>query len=627
MSIARPQALLRRAVAVPVGVVGRIDAVLDNAMARVDTRIDSGMGSVFNASRSFAIAASRSLNRTDCVIERRYEAIDASVQARIDSARRHGRHSARYIAAVADGVDFKLDVNVAHIDRVTQLGVAGLVATGKAVVHATESLETNFETKFATADSIFQSGINKAQARASAATDFARATVTHFDARIEAEHARVDRITDLGLNAIGSFATATLSRVESVADATDSALVSRISRIDNRIDSVQEVGRAAYAAMTLGIQTSDLLLTNAASQVDVRIDRRIAQGAYAYTSTTNFVMNATSLVDRNLDQGIAKFDTRLDAGFAGLVRAAQGVSYFASDLINDLDGSLANRVAGFDRRIEAFVIETQGPAPIHAGQRASSAPPWVATTLTLVLGTLGAATGAAALNAEPVPVAIDKTVKIEASAAHQAVQQYLGIRESFAATQASRSRQIASLKSEIAAAKIRANKVSLPGSEIIDVANNYGGVPYVRGGTSPKGFDCSGYTSFVYGQLGISLPRTAAEQAAWATPISSTHRKVGDLMFWGHGNGVYHVGIYAGDGMMWDSPYPGRRVGKVSIWGNPSYGRVPSAVLNGAAVAEIVAKTAELADLQAAAPSLSIKIDAANTLPEFKYVAPPQAVQ
>jgi hypothetical protein len=50
-------------------------------------------------------------------------------------------------------------------------------------------------------------------------------------------------------------------------------------------------------------------------------------------------------------------------------------------------------------------------------------------------------------------------------------------------------------------------------------------------------------------------------------------------------------------------------------------------VLNGAAVAEIVAKTAELADLQAAAPSLSIKIDAANTLPESKYVAPPQAVQ
>jgi len=626
MSIARPQALLRRAFAVPVVVVSRIDAVLDNAMARVDTRIDSGMGSVFNASRSFAIAASRSLDRTDCVIERRYEAIDASVQARIDSARRHGKHSARYIAAVADGFDFKLDVNVAQIDRVTQLGVAGLVATGQATSHATESLETNFETKFATADAIFQSGINKAKVRATATTDFARATVMHFDARIEAEHARVDRISDVGINAIGSFATAALARVESIADATDRALVSSISRIDDRIDSVQEVAPAAYVALTLGIQTSDQLLTNAASQVDVRIDRRIAQGAYAYTATTNFVMKATSLIDRNLDQRIAKFDNRIDAGFAGLVRVAQGVTYFVVNRIENVDGSLTNRVAGFDRRIEAFVIETHGPAPIHAGQRASSAPSWVATTLTLVLGTLGAATGAAALNSEPAPLTIDKTVKLEANAAHEAVQQYLGIRESFAATQASRSRQIASLKSEIVAAKIRANKVSLPESEIIDVANNYSGVPYVRGGTSPKGFDCSGYTSFVFGQLGISLPRTAAEQASWATPISSTHRKVGDLMFWGRGNGVYHVGIYAGDGMMWDSPYPGRRVGKVSIWGNPTYGRVPSAVLNGAAVAEIVAKTAELADLQAAEPVLPIKINPANTLPESKYVAPRQAI-
>jgi cell wall-associated NlpC family hydrolase len=338
-------------------------------------------------------------------------------------------------------------------------------------------------------------------------------------------------------------------------------------------------------------------------------------------------MNRASLVDRNLDQRVANFDTRIESGFAGLVRAAQSVKYFATDRIEDLDSAITNRVAGIDRRVEAFVIETNGGVPHHAGQRASAAPPWVATTLTLVLGTLGAATGAAALNADPGPVNVDRTVQIDASAAHQAVQQYLGIRDSFIAAAASRTRQISSLQADIAAAQEQASRTTLPGTEIVDVANNYGGVPYVRGGTSPRGFDCSGYTQYVYRQLGVKLPRTAAQQAAWADKVSASDRQVGDLMFWHGSGGVYHVGIYAGDGLMWDSPYPGRRVGKKGIWGNPTYGRAPASALNGAAIEEIAAKTAELQALQDSAPSLSITIDPQNTLPAADYVAPAQAVK
>ena len=669
MSIARPQALIRRAVAVPVGIVdgivGRIDAGLDSAMARVDSRIDSRVGSVSSASRSFVIAASRGADRTDCVIERRVEAFDSRVQARIEDARRHGRHSAKYIAAVADGIDFKLAANVARTDRVTQLGRNGLAASGQAIVRATESLETNFETKFATADAIVQSGIARTQARAAATSNLAQAAIARFDARIETDHARVDRVTDLGITAASNAATATFVLVNLAADVTDGAMTSGVARVDarienrinqgaqvaqaasayvatkaatseramdstlayldDRIDSVSEMAHASYANVVAGIQASDHGLTTAATRVDTRIDRRISQGSYAYVATTNFVMNSASLVDRNLDQRVAKIDTRIDSGFAGLVRAAQSVTYFATDRMDDLDGALTNRVATIDRRVEAFVIETNGGAPNHAGRRASSAPPWVATTLTLVLGTLGAATGAAALNADLGPVEVDRTVSIEASAAHQAVQQYLGIRDSFTAAAASRTRKISGLQADIAAAQKQATRTSLPGSDIVDVANNYGGVPYVRGGTTPRGFDCSGYTQYVFRQLGIHTPRTAAAQSAWATDVAKGDRKVGDLMFWHGGGGVYHVGIYAGNGMMWDSPYPGRRVGKKSIWGSPTYGRPPSSALNGAAIAEIAAKTAELENLQNSGPKLSIKIDPKNTLQTPKYEAPAQA--
>ena len=86
-------------------------------------------------------------------------------------------------------------------------------------------------------------------------------------------------------------------------------------------------------------------------------------------------------------------------------------------------------------------------------------------------------------------------------------------------------------------------------------------------------------------------------------------------MFW-HGNGgVYHVAIYAGDGKMWDAPYPGRSVSKKGIWGSPTYGRPPAKAINGSALAEIAEKTALLEEAQNDVPSLEINITDRNTLP------------
>jgi peptidoglycan DL-endopeptidase CwlO len=105
------------------------------------------------------------------------------------------------------------------------------------------------------------------------------------------------------------------------------------------------------------------------------------------------------------------------------------------------------------------------------------------------------------------------------------------------------------------------------GKVAVAVAQRYRGVPYVAGGTTPRGFDCSGYTRFVFSRMGISIPRVSRDQYRAAKPIARSAAVPGDLVFFYSGSGrIYHVSIYAGSGYVWHSPYPGKRVGKERIW-------------------------------------------------------------
>ena len=84
---------------------------------------------------------------------------------------------------------------------------------------------------------------------------------------------------------------------------------------------------------------------------------------------------------------------------------------------------------------------------------------------------------------------------------------------------------------------------------VIQSASRYLGVPYVFGGTAPDGFDCSGFTRFVYGQSGIFLPRTADAQYDVGRPVSFNRLQAGDLVFFTtYEEGVSHSGIYLGNG-------------------------------------------------------------------------------
>ncbi len=112
-------------------------------------------------------------------------------------------------------------------------------------------------------------------------------------------------------------------------------------------------------------------------------------------------------------------------------------------------------------------------------------------------------------------------------------------------------------------------------SAVVAIAMRYLGIAYRYGGTTPRGFDCSGFTQYVYRQIGISLPRTAAQQLHATTRISRSQARVGDLVFYLGGGTVGHVGIYLGNGKMIDSPRTGRSVSVRAVYSsNVVFGRV-----------------------------------------------------
>ena len=93
---------------------------------------------------------------------------------------------------------------------------------------------------------------------------------------------------------------------------------------------------------------------------------------------------------------------------------------------------------------------------------------------------------------------------------------------------------------------------------LIETAQSFLGTPYLWGGTTPKGFDCSGFVQYVYGKHGYSITRTTYTQ--WANDgvrVSREDLKPGDLVYFGYGDSPSHVGLYVGDGKMIHSPRTG----------------------------------------------------------------------
>ena len=103
-------------------------------------------------------------------------------------------------------------------------------------------------------------------------------------------------------------------------------------------------------------------------------------------------------------------------------------------------------------------------------------------------------------------------------------------------------------------------------AQVFSVALQYQGVPYVYGGATPAGFDCSGFVKYVYAQFGISMPHSSAGQGAMGTRISEADAQPGDLVIM-----PGHDGFYAGNGQILHAPYEGASVRVQPIWTSDYY--------------------------------------------------------
>lgn len=105
-----------------------------------------------------------------------------------------------------------------------------------------------------------------------------------------------------------------------------------------------------------------------------------------------------------------------------------------------------------------------------------------------------------------------------------------------------------------------------PGRAVLLAAESRIGAPYRYGGSGPDGFDCSGLVIYAHRQVGIAVPRTAAEQYSQATPVDRSALRPGDLVFFRlSGRDVGHVGIYLGDDRFVHAPQSGGHVRVASL--------------------------------------------------------------
>ena len=113
------------------------------------------------------------------------------------------------------------------------------------------------------------------------------------------------------------------------------------------------------------------------------------------------------------------------------------------------------------------------------------------------------------------------------------------------------------------------------GERAVSEAARHSGKPYRYGATGPNSFDCSGFVQYVYGQVGVAVPRTSGDQYAASSKVANGDKQPGDLIAMRSSGGrITHVGVYAGDNSWWVARRSGTTITKQTLYSsNYSVGR------------------------------------------------------
>ncbi|MET0468590.1 MAG: C40 family peptidase [Aeromicrobium sp.] len=111
---------------------------------------------------------------------------------------------------------------------------------------------------------------------------------------------------------------------------------------------------------------------------------------------------------------------------------------------------------------------------------------------------------------------------------------------------------------------------------VISQAKKLKGSPYRWGGSTPNGFDCSGYVQYVFKKSGKKIGRTSGAQLSAGRSVPQSKKRPGDILIFQSGGRAYHSAIYAGDGTMWEAQRTGVPVGKHKIWSSGYVVRRPA---------------------------------------------------
>jgi cell wall-associated NlpC family hydrolase len=319
-------------------------------------------------------------------------------------------------------------------------------------------------------------------------------------------------------------------------------VLAQISRLDNSL----ERARSQYAAATLKLHAIDHSLA---------INRVALHAAQKNLKTSQHQL---------MQRLVVIYTQRDDNSTLGVVLGAKNIG----DLVNRIeavqsvssqDHAVLNQVFHFKR-----AVTTHRHALVHA-RRAQ-------TTLVRQRAAAKATYASQLARQQRLLSSIKGEIaQLEAAARARALASAAAARARYDTAQAAQALQIQS--SAVGATASTPDATVAPPSQyggVVGIAMRYLGTPYVWGGASPSGFDCSGFVMYVYAQMGVSLPHYTGAQWNVGVPVSRGDLQPGDLVFF---DGLGHVGIYVGGGQFIHAPHSGDvvRISSLSGWYADTY--------------------------------------------------------